>query len=241
MSFRGRGGFGGRGRGRFGGGGGYVPQARGDDGQPVFAQKTDGPPPLFPTITTLPDLPDVGKTEEELISRRRRLETFWNASPYYIEKPKEKTTGVAAEIERYSDKYKTNFNAKRPPLASVLKLTSAYFPAELVGQQDRKRGRDGQYKGTSQWTLDTSSRKSDLQRLDRLATMEQKSEKIAEDKEGKEEEKKTDGGDDEDDEELEKEEEEEIGEDDYAQNFGFDDDDDYLDDDDGGDDEGPTF
>lgn len=240
MAFRGRGGRGGRGR--FGGGARYVPEARGDDGLPVHSKKIDGPPPLFPELKALPELPDVGKAEEELISQRRRLETFWNASPYFIEKPKEKWTGVAAEIERYSDKYKPNFKAKRPPLSSVLKLTSAYFPAELVGQQaaERKRGRDGRYKGTSQWTLDASSHKSDLQRLDKLETMEQRSEKNA-DKEEKEEGKKTEEGDDEDDEEVEEEEEEEIGEDDYAQNFGFDDDDDYLDDDDGGDDEGPTY
>lgn len=231
----------GRGRGR-GGGPSYIPQARGDDGLPVFAKKLDGPPPLFPPIRSLPDLPDVDKTEEELITRRRRLETFWNASCYYIERPKDKTTGVAAEIERYSDKYKPNYKAKRPPLSSFLKLTSAYFPAELIGQQvEKKRGRDGQYKGTSQWTLDASSRKSDLQRLDRLETLEQRSEKNAEDAEGKEEGKKTGDDDDDENEELEEEEEEEIGEDDYAQNFGFDDDDDYLDDDDGGDDEGPTY
>jgi hypothetical protein len=42
---------------------------------------------------------------------------------------------VAAEIERYSDKYKPNFKSKRPPLSSVLKLTSSYFPAELIGTQ----------------------------------------------------------------------------------------------------------
>ena len=94
------------------------------------------------------------------------------------------TAGVTIEIERYSDKYKPNFKSKRPPLSSVLKLTSAYFPAELIGAQggicflcisqdivafcgflwlclkfstDRKKG---QYKGTSQWTLDTNSQKT---------------------------------------------------------------------------------
>ena len=103
------------------------------------------------------------------------------------------TAGVTIEIERYSDKYKPNFKSKRPPLSSVLKLTSAYFPAELIGAQggicffvfhkillisvdsyelclkfstDRKKG---QYKGTSQWTLDTNSQKTgahfDLSRL----------------------------------------------------------------------------
>ncbi|KAH7294365.1 hypothetical protein KP509_28G068400 [Ceratopteris richardii] len=230
MAFRGRG----RGYGR---GPSYIPQARGDDGMPVFARKLDGPPPLFPPVRKLPELPDISKTDEELITRRRRLETFWNASPYYIERPKGNSSDVIADIERYSDKYKPNYRCKRPPLSSVLKLSPAYFPAELLGQQaERKR----QYKGTSQWTLDTNAKKNDLHRLDRLETLELKSVKNAEDAEGKE--GKKDEGDDEDDEELEEEEEEEIGEDDYAQNFGFDDDDEYLEEDDGGaDDEGPIY
>jgi hypothetical protein len=42
-------------------------------------------------VNNLPELPDITKEDEELFNRRRRLETFWNASPYYIEKPKEKT------------------------------------------------------------------------------------------------------------------------------------------------------
>lgn len=42
--------------------------------------------------------------------------------------------GVAAEIERYSDRYRVNIRANRPALWSVLKLAPAYFPAELLGQ-----------------------------------------------------------------------------------------------------------
>lgn len=39
-----------------------------------------------------------------------------------------------AEIDRYSDRYRTNKRANRVPLNSVLKLTGASFPVELLGQ-----------------------------------------------------------------------------------------------------------
>jgi len=42
--------------------------------------------------------------------------------------------GIVAEIDRYSDRYRTNKRANRVPLNSVLKLTGASFPVELLGQ-----------------------------------------------------------------------------------------------------------
>eukprot|EP01018_Ginkgo_biloba_P010881 Gb_17109 [translate_table: standard] len=223
MSFRG-----GRG-GRFGGRRPFIPPIKDENG----VVKKPEPPALFPKIETLPDLPEITKKDEELVSKRRRLETFWSASPYYIEKPKQKAVGVAAEIERYSDKYKPNLHVQRPPLSSVLKLAAAYFPPELLSQ-GLKRGRE--YRGTSQWTLQPNAATNDLQRLDHL----EKAEKKTQEREGKEDNEKKEGeGEDGEEEEIE-EEEEDLGDDDYNQNFGFDDDDEYLDMDDG-DDEGPTF
>ncbi|KAG6542308.1 hypothetical protein Mapa_016337 [Marchantia paleacea] len=232
MAFRG--GRGGRGRGR---GGRGFPVMRDEDGMALIPKSRDGPPPLFPTLENLPPLPDLTPKDESLVSRRRHLESAWNVSPYYIEKPKAKSVGVAAEIERYSDRYKLSVQTKRPPLSSVLKLASAYFPAELLSQGNQKRS---QQADGAQWTLQTGSAKNDLQRLDQLASLEQKRLKDGEDKADvdKEEKKKKEGdeGDDDDDEEKLDDEDEEFGDDDYAQNFGFDDDEDYLDMDDGGDD-----
>ncbi|KAH9565183.1 hypothetical protein CY35_04G064600 [Sphagnum magellanicum] len=237
MSFRGRG----RGRGgRFGGPPGILP--RDEDGNVVIPKKQEGPPPLYPKIQQLPDLPTITPRDEMLIKRRRQLDLALNSSPYYIEKPKAKTEGVVAEIERYSDRYRVNIRANRPPLSSVLKLAPAYFPVELLGQ-GRGRGRGSQVVSSTQWTLQTGLAKNDLHRLDQLASLEQRHGKD-EEKGGKEgEEKKPGEGEGEGDEENEEleDEEEEFGDDDYAQNFGFDDDDEYLDVDDGGDDEGPTY
>jgi DNA-directed RNA polymerase III subunit RPC7 len=129
MSFRGRG----RGRGgRFGGPPGILP--RDEDGNVVIPKKQEGPPPLYPKLQQLPDLPTITPRDEMLIKRRRQLDLALNSSPYYIEKPKAKTEGVVAEIERYSDRYRVNIRANRPPLSSVLKLAPAYFPVELLGQ-----------------------------------------------------------------------------------------------------------
>jgi hypothetical protein len=36
-------------------------------------------------------LPEITPKDEQLVSRRRRLESAWNVSPYYIEKPKPKS------------------------------------------------------------------------------------------------------------------------------------------------------
>lgn len=43
------------------------------------------------------------------------------------------SVGLAAEIERYADRYRRNPHANRAPLSSVLKLTPKHFPAELLG------------------------------------------------------------------------------------------------------------
>ncbi|KAJ7527115.1 hypothetical protein O6H91_16G037800 [Diphasiastrum complanatum] len=235
MAFRG-----GRGRGRFGRGGrpSILPLVRDEDGQLIVAKKLDGPPPLFPKLDRLPDHPEITSKDELLVSRRRHLEAFWNASPYYIERTKEKAVGVAAEIERYSDRYKPNYQAERPPLSSVLKLTPLFFPAELLSQE-KKHVRNAQQGVRSQWTLQANAAKNDLGRLDQLATLEQKFKTMA-DKTGHEEEAKGNGEDGEDDDDAVEEEEQELGEDDYAQNFGFDDDEEYEFDEDG-DDEGPVY
>ncbi|KAG0504256.1 hypothetical protein M758_12G037200 [Ceratodon purpureus] len=235
MAARGRG----RGRGRGGGGGAqFLP--RDDDGNIVFNKKQEGPPPLFPKIERLPDLPTISKRDEMLVARRHQLQKAWECSPYYIEKAKAKSEGIVAEIERYSDRYRTNKRANRVPLNSVLKLNGASFPVELLGQ-GRGRGRGVLPPGSTPWLLQNSLAKTDLLRLDQLASLEQKRLKDEEkgDKDG--EEKKPGEGEEGDgeNEELE-DEEEELGDDDYAQTFGFDDDEEYEMDD-GGDDEGPVF
>jgi hypothetical protein len=83
--------------------------------------------------------------------------------------------------------------------------------------------------------------KTDLHRLDQLASLEQKRLKDEEkgDKDGEEKKPEEDEDGDGENDELEAEEEE-LGDDDYAQTFGFDDDEDYEVDD-GGDDEGPVY
>jgi hypothetical protein len=43
------------------------------------------------------------------------------------------SVGLAAEIERYADRYRRNPHANRAPLSSVLKLTPKHFPSELLG------------------------------------------------------------------------------------------------------------
>lgn len=105
----------------------------------------------------------------------------------------------------------------------------------------RGRGKGVLPPGSTPWVLQTSLAKTDLHRLDQLASLEQRRLKDEEkgDKDG--EEKKPGEGDDGDGENEEiEDEEDEIADDDYAQTFGFDDDEEY-DVDDGGDDEGPVY
>ncbi|GAQ92186.1 hypothetical protein KFL_009410020 [Klebsormidium nitens] len=229
----------GRGRGRgWGRGSGFV--IRDDDGNMVLPDKLSGPPPLFPPIENLPEVPEIGDEEEELLNRRRRLESAWLYSPYHIEKPKSKTVGLAAEIERYADRYRRNPHAIRAPLSSVLKLTPKHFPAELLGPEKGK-GRGG---GAAQATAASAPWKSaplattDIQRLERLANLEQKIE--ANGDKATEKPKEGEGGEEDEEEALD--EEDEMGEGDYEQGYQFEDDELYGDDDDAfGNDEGPTF
>lgn len=242
MAFRGGRG-GGRGRGRFGARAIGLPIARDEDGSIIVAQKLEGPPPLYPPLN-LPELPDtteLGQRENYLILKKRALQTAWNASPYYIEEVKSKS--VVVDVQRYSDKYRPDLEQKRAPLSTFLKLAPAFFPTELLGQ-DRKRGQSNKAATAAQWQLDPGlqNNKNDLQRLDELASMEQKNQSKEDGgKEDGEKEKKQGEEDGEGEGEELEDDEEEFDDDDYAQNFGFDDDDEYLDMDDGGDDEGATY
>lgn len=230
MAWRG-GGRGGRGRGSFGSGAG--PVARDDDGLILAPDKPDGPPKLFPPVESLPELPDLGPKDLQLLGYRRHFEQAMLGSPYHVEKPTKRLGGVEADIARYSDRYKKAKAVTRAPLSSVLKLTLAHFPGELLDTSARPK--TAQSSGLTPWKLQKTAG-NDLQRLDQLANMEEKTEG----KEGKEgEEKKKEEGDD-DDEEVVEDEEEEFGENDYGETYGFEDDEEYAEMDDG-DDEGPTF
>eukprot|EP00850_Spirogloea_muscicola_P008851 SM000048S16563 [mRNA] locus=s48:433463:435408:- [translate_table: standard] len=126
--------------------------------------------------------------------------------------------GLAAEIERYSDKYKPKARVERAPLSSVLKLTPAHFPAQLLGPEAKRRKQAAP--STAQWRQHADSAVNDLQRLDRLATLEQKVEREDTEKSAatKDEKKAEEGdGDGEEGEGEEEEDEEEFGDDDYAQ------------------------
>ncbi|CAI5522326.1 unnamed protein product [Closterium sp. Naga37s-1] len=223
-----RGGFGGR-----GGGAGAV--ARDDEGSIVFAGRDEGPPPLFPPVEMLPELPEIAPKDEAMLQRRRRMASFWRYSAYYVDRPPP-DKGVAADIAAYTKRHSgssgataSSSSAPRASLTDVMDLSIAHYPAELLSAGGKKKVRK---KSSNAWVVGKGSAANDLNRLDQLATLEQKLDKNAADREGKDEEKK----EGEDDEEVEEEEEEEeIGEDDYAQNFGFDDDDEYLDEDDGAD------
>eukprot|EP00850_Spirogloea_muscicola_P011554 SM000072S21188 [mRNA] locus=s72:268587:273191:+ [translate_table: standard] len=184
----------------------------------------------------LPPLPQLDARAERLLARSRQLAAAWRFSPYYLEKPAPRPVGLAAEIERYSDKYKPKARMERAPLSSVLKLTPAHFPAQLLGPEAKRRKQAAP--STAQWRQHADSAANDLQRLDRLATLEQKVEREETEKSAatKDEKKAEDGdGDGEEGEGEEEEEEEEFGDDDYAQTYGFDDDEGYMDADDGDD------
>eukprot|EP00850_Spirogloea_muscicola_P017224 SM000146S00944 [mRNA] locus=s146:35360:44700:- [translate_table: standard] len=188
------------------------------------------------TDVRLPPLPQLDARAERLLARSRQLAAAWRFSPYYLEKPAPRPVGLAAEIERYSDKYKPKARVERAPLSSVLKLTPAHFPAQLLGPDAKRRKRAAP--STAQWRQHAASAVNDLQRLDRLATLEQKVEREETEKSAatKDEKKAEEGdGDGEEGEGEEEEEEEEFGDDDYAQTYGFDDDEGYMDADDGDD------
>ncbi|CAI5522319.1 unnamed protein product [Closterium sp. Naga37s-1] len=286
-----RGGFGGR-----GGGAGAV--ARDDEGSIVFAGRDEGPPPLFPPVEMLPELPEIAPKDEAMLQRRRRMASFWRYSAYYVDRPPPDSKGHSGgppftwlsaipqlpippfhlyhlstptpSFPNYSPLPVYPFflsslpgRPSRPQLPAkcgaegVAADIAAYTkPPQRLFRRHRlfvlcapcfshRRGKKKvRKKSSNAWVVGKGSAANDLNRLDQLATLEQKLDKNAaransvllrvgwQDREGKDEEKK----EGEDDEEVEEEEEEEeIGEDDYAQNFGFDDDDEYLDEDDGAD------
>ncbi|KAG7014039.1 hypothetical protein SDJN02_24210, partial [Cucurbita argyrosperma subsp. argyrosperma] len=108
--------FRGRGRGRGGGG--------------SFQYAKQEPFELFPENVTLPNVSDIPEAKGLVICNSRLL-NYWKASPFYLEenvmKKMQKT-----EIERFSDRTKSNSTLKRDSLAQILQLTSRNFPEELV-------------------------------------------------------------------------------------------------------------
>ncbi|EHA8589303.1 DNA-directed RNA polymerase III subunit RPC7-like [Cocos nucifera] len=169
----------------------------------------------FPEHVSLPDAPDIRIIPNEakvLIASKVRLENFWKHSSYYLEEAAPKTKSQHAEIERFSDRFKTKKQSKRESLADYLKLTPSNFPPELIHgsrrvQHDSKRLR---------WDQD-----SDEQLFDVFAKLEEsykgRDENVGQEKKG----------DSEEEEDAEKEvEQESTDDDDYNQNIDFDDDED---------------
>jgi len=164
----------------------------------------------------------------------------FRSSPYYLELPKE---DVAADIQRYSDRYtkKSTTSSDRPPLSSVMTLTPNNFPSELYG-----RGGKGRSKQVLSNVMNVNKASDDLLKLEELAQLERKyaDEEGADEAKGKPEGEGKDGktgeeGEEEDQEEEEAEEDE--YDDDYMQGYDFDDDDGYDDNDVGGDDDEAVF
>ncbi|XP_006349305.1 DNA-directed RNA polymerase III subunit RPC7-like [Solanum tuberosum] len=140
------------------------------------------------------------------------LQKYWNSSPYYLAEESDvlkKTKGM--DIERFSDRSLERDKSK-PPLTHSIRMDSAHVPAELAkgGTEDRHAAK------RVRWNPE-----SDMQKLDLLEKLDQKSK-------GDDEKKKD--GEDEDEEQEEKtaDEEEEFSDDgDYNQNlYDYDDDED---------------
>ncbi|XP_043706410.1 DNA-directed RNA polymerase III subunit RPC7-like [Telopea speciosissima] len=206
MAFRGRG----RGRGGYGGGGGAA----------SFAVQE--PHILFPENVELPDVNGVIE-EKTLVYWNMRLLNYWKSSPYYIEEAAH-SRSQEADIERYSDRGKLTKTMRRPPLSQHLKLSSAYFPLELIqgksrAQHDHKKVR---------WNPE-----ADSQKLDIFEKLEQK----FQDKDEKGGKEKNEDENEDEDERIEEEDEDFSDPDDYEQNVDFDDDEDDFNMDDGNDDE----
>ncbi|PHT41545.1 hypothetical protein CQW23_20399 [Capsicum baccatum] len=192
MAYRGRG----RGRGR---------------GQLSFRGAKQLPFELFPEVPNLGNAS--GVTERiTLAARHLKLQKYWNSSPYYLGEESDvlkKTKGM--DIERFSDRNLERVKSKQP-LAHFIRMDPAYVPAELA-----KGGREVRHAAKRvRWNPE-----ADMQKLDLLEKLDQKSK-------GGDEKKKD--GDDEDEEQEEKieEEEEEFSDDgDYNQNlYDYDDDED---------------
>ncbi|KAK9830521.1 hypothetical protein WJX72_012199 [[Myrmecia] bisecta] len=239
----------GRGRGR-GRGGAPGPTARDDEGK-VVPTEVSGPPPLFPEMERMPPVPNLRPEDERLLHRRRDLMRSYKRSAFYIEEPKPKKVGLAADLERYSNKFAATPQTQRPALHSVVALQPKYFPEELYSSKDRKASSKAASSQAQKkfWAASEARKAGETSNLfDDLAKLEDADEaggggagpsgRAA----GGGEEKRKEGAPPEEEEDLEAEEEEEDGfveDDDYYQGENFDDDDGYDDYDDG--DEGPIY
>ncbi|KAK9149409.1 hypothetical protein Scep_008166 [Stephania cephalantha] len=196
--------MGSRGRGGYGRGGG----GRGRGG---FRFAKSEPFVLFPEDVELPDINNVTE-EKNLVYWNWKLQTYWKSSPYYLQEPVS-TENQETDIERYSDRGKRKSPAKQDPLSYYMKLTSDYFPLELIHgsnqvQRDPRKVR---------WNPEAG-----LQKLDFLEKLEQKSQEHG--KKGEKEQK--DGENEEEEEGIEESEQEFSDDGDYNQNVDFDDDED---------------
>eukprot|EP00242_Pyramimonas_sp_CCMP2087_P016418 CAMPEP_0198198654 /NCGR_PEP_ID=MMETSP1445-20131203/2102_1 /TAXON_ID=36898 /ORGANISM="Pyramimonas sp., Strain CCMP2087" /LENGTH=166 /DNA_ID=CAMNT_0043868283 /DNA_START=245 /DNA_END=742 /DNA_ORIENTATION=+ len=159
MAGRGRG----RGRPQLG------PIARDDEGNEIRPTGPVKPPSLFPDSLNhdnLPPLPQISEREQHLLLRRRQLVSAYRGSPYFIElKQQEKEV----DIMRYSDRYKKQAVAGRPPLTSVLTLSPNNFPSELYGKGGKGRGKNI----LSGWSNQNKA-SDDLLKLEELAVLEKR-------------------------------------------------------------------
>ncbi|XP_038898866.1 glutamic acid-rich protein-like isoform X3 [Benincasa hispida] len=170
------------------------------------------------TLPIVSDMPE----EKSLAIRNNKFLNYWKASPFYLEENVMKKM-QRTEVEKFSDRSKSNSTLKRDSLAQILQLTSRNFPEELVdGFKGKLRT-----KRKVQWNPE-----SGLQKLDFLEKREESLK--GQDKDDKEK-KEGEEGEDEDEEEDDAQSEE-LTDDDYYQNEYFDDDeDDYNMEEEGGD------
>lgn len=165
---------------------------------------------LFPEVENLGNAASV--TERiKLAVWHLKLQKYWNSSPYYLGEESDllkKTKGM--DIERFSDRISKRVKEKSS-LAQFIRMDPAYVPAELA-----KGGREEKHAAKRvRWNPE-----SDMQKLDLLEKLDQKSKG--------DDEKKKDGEDDDEEQEKIEEEEEEFSDDgDYNQNlYDYDDDED---------------
>ncbi|KAK9102251.1 hypothetical protein Sjap_019505 [Stephania japonica] len=181
---------------------------------------------LFPEDVKLPDTNNVAE-EKNLVYWNLKLLSYWKSSPYYLQDP-DSSENRDTDIERYSDRGKQKSLEKRDPLSYHMKLTSGYFPLELI--QGSKQVKHDPRK--VRWNPEAG-----LQKLDLLEKLEQKSEEHA--KKGEKEQK--DGENEEEEEGIEESEQEYSDDGDYNQNIDFDDDEDDFNMDVGDGDDGGTY
>eukprot|EP00268_Persea_americana_P033362 TRINITY_DN3302_c1_g1_i2.p1 TRINITY_DN3302_c1_g1~~TRINITY_DN3302_c1_g1_i2.p1 ORF type:complete len:219 (-),score=70.89 TRINITY_DN3302_c1_g1_i2:602-1258(-) len=216
MAWRGRGRGRGGGRGGFGGFGGFG-----------FRRAKQEPFVLFPEDVVLPEHWYV-KPDDPLITKKLALQRFYGASVYHIKGKdiKSMLDNQVAEIERYSDRNKSDGQINRDSLSDFVKLSSSYLPPELFEGTKMER----QPKKKVRWDPD-----SDLQKLDKYEKLEGK----GQGQEKKEEKEKEEVEDEHEGVVSEEEEEEESDDGDYNQNCDFDDDEDDLNMEE--DDDGPAY